>query len=280
MPKPSIVAIVPAGGVGQRAGTNIPKQYKNINNKAMLRLTVMALLNDTRINKVIVGVAQDDGYIDQALLGLENVIYTRTGGASRADTVANTISHALNNKIINAHDWALVHDAARPGLPKKSLNELIDQCLLHKRGGILAMPAADTVKQAMPVQELRGYSFKKLQKNNATNNADSTANESSTATDNKNLCQLHTEIAEKIPLIDKSIDRNQIWLAQTPQMFPALELLQAINTANNLGLDITDESSAMEQVYNYKGLLIKGSTLNFKVTWPEDFDLIENIIKT
>jgi 2-C-methyl-D-erythritol 4-phosphate cytidylyltransferase len=44
----------------------------------------------------------------------------------------------------------LVHDAARPGLPPDALARLIDACLADGVGGLLAMPAADTLKQAKP----------------------------------------------------------------------------------------------------------------------------------
>jgi 2-C-methyl-D-erythritol 4-phosphate cytidylyltransferase len=42
----------------------------------------------------------------------------------------------------------LVHDAARPGLPKEALARLIDACLENGVGGLLAMPVADTIKYA------------------------------------------------------------------------------------------------------------------------------------
>lgn len=274
-----IIAIVPAGGVGQRAGTKIPKQYQEINNTAMLRLTVMALLMDARISHVIVGVAADDTYIDGVLSGLETktqttsldsnvidsspcksdtnrVIYARTGGKSRADTVANTINYALEQKIIKNHDWVMVHDAARPGLPISALSDLIDKCLQYNRGGILAMPAADTVKHGISASTA-----------DSVNSTDYTASASNGFT-----------LPKRQPVIYESLDRDLIWLAQTPQMFPALKLLQAIQKTIQQGFEVTDEAEAMELIYDYNALLVKGCMRNFKVTWPEDFDLIAKIL--
>src|SRR5690606_30009821 len=70
-----------------------------------------------------------------------------------------------------------------------------------------------------------------------------------------------------------SIDRNGLWLAQTPQMFQAGPLLQALQSAQG-SEKVTDEASAME-LAGHNPCLVLGSVRNFKVTWPEDFELME-----
>jgi 2-C-methyl-D-erythritol 4-phosphate cytidylyltransferase len=74
--------------------------------------------------------------------------------------------------------------------------------------------------------------------------------------------------------VQATLQRDRLWLAQTPQMFPVGLLINALLAAGSSGSDITDESSAMEQA-GYEPLLVPGSTRNFKVTWPEDFELME-----
>lgn len=76
-------------------------------------------------------------------------------------------------------------------------------------------------------------------------------------------------VAETVPRADK-------WLAQTPQMFRMGPLLAALNA---VGDAVTDESSAME-AQGLKPLLVRGSALNLKVTYPEDFALAEFILKS
>ncbi len=71
-----------------------------------------------------------------------------------------------------------------------------------------------------------------------------------------------------------TVDRSALWLAQTPQMFPALELQRALADALAAGAAVTDEASAMEMA-GHRPLLVAGSVRNFKVTWPEDFTLME-----
>ncbi len=75
-------------------------------------------------------------------------------------------------------------------------------------------------------------------------------------------------------LVGQSVPRDGLWLAQTPQMFPAGRLLQALQAAGAERAHITDEASALERV-GYAPCLVPGSVRNFKVTWPEDFDLME-----
>ena len=71
-----------------------------------------------------------------------------------------------------------------------------------------------------------------------------------------------------------TINREGLWMAQTPQMFKGQELLRALDDAHASGVEVTDEASAMERM-GVQPLLIEGSVKNFKVTWPGDFQLME-----
>ena len=75
--------------------------------------------------------------------------------------------------------------------------------------------------------------------------------------------------------VQQTIARDALWLAQTPQMFRAGLLEQALVAAIERNLSITDESSALEAA-GYAPLLVQGSALNAKVTWPEDFDWVQS----
>ncbi|MCD8503671.1 MAG: 2-C-methyl-D-erythritol 4-phosphate cytidylyltransferase [Burkholderiaceae bacterium] len=232
---PPIHGLVPAGGVGLRAqapGVQTPKQYRPINGQMMLALAVKALLADPRVTDAVVGVQADDPFAKECLSGLGRVNVLPTGGASRALTVLQTLDQGK----FGDDDWVLVHDAARPGLPLANLSALIDACLTHQRGGLLAMPAADTVKLA-------------------------SIDLSSGA----------------IAQVDKTLDRQTIWLAQTPQMFRVGELRDSLSRALAAGVDVTDEASAMEWA-GHQPLLINGSARNLKVTWAEDFEWIEGLL--
>lgn len=69
-----------------------------------------------------------------------------------------------------------------------------------------------------------------------------------------------------------TIDRSNLWLAQTPQCFQVDQLTTAINDSLAQGVTITDEASAIEA----QGLdcqIIEGNRSNIKITMPEDLEL-------
>ena len=71
-----------------------------------------------------------------------------------------------------------------------------------------------------------------------------------------------------------TLDRTQLWLAQTPQMFRAGLLGQALQKAP---AGVTDEAAAIEAL-GLKPRLVAGSRDNLKVTYPEDFAVAEAIL--
>jgi len=68
-------------------------------------------------------------------------------------------------------------------------------------------------------------------------------------------------------------NREGVWQAQTPQMFRAGLLLQALRTAPN----VTDDASAVEALGFHPKLVISSSS-NFKVTYPQDIELAELLL--
>ncbi|GAA0235183.1 2-C-methyl-D-erythritol 4-phosphate cytidylyltransferase [Castellaniella daejeonensis] len=230
----SLTALVPAAGAGVRAGSpdGLPKQYRDLGGEPMLRHAVRALLADSRIAQVRVAVAPGDSWADAALAGLPRTVLRRCGGPTRAETVRA----ALRDADLAAGAWVLVHDAARPGLPADALARLIDACLAQDRGGLLALPVADTVKQA-------------------------------------------GEASCGPAWVDRTLPRDGLWLAQTPQMFRAGELQAALD-ARAGDPRVTDEASAVELACppGRAPLLVRGARANDKLTWPEDFDWFEGLL--
>ncbi|HIW07289.1 MAG TPA: 2-C-methyl-D-erythritol 4-phosphate cytidylyltransferase [Candidatus Ignatzschineria merdigallinarum] len=73
--------------------------------------------------------------------------------------------------------------------------------------------------------------------------------------------------------ITKTLNRDQIWLAQTPQMAPLKLLLEATRKIMQDGANVTDEASVLE--YNgYFPKIYRGYHHNFKITYPEDLRLM------
>lgn len=225
-------AIVPAAGVGKRVGGDIPKQYLSINGKTILEHTLLELLAVERIEKIIVPVGRDDDYWRELSVFSSPRIEVTAGGAERVDSVLAGLKYCARNA--SAQDWVLVHDVARPCIQRQSVNDLIDTLQHHPVGGLLAVPATDTIKQAASHQS--------------------------------------QTVAEK------TVDRSQLWHAQTPQMFGLQLLTQAIEKGLANHADITDEASAVE-LQGLQPLLVEGLRSNIKVTRPEDIALAAYYLK-
>lgn len=76
--------------------------------------------------------------------------------------------------------------------------------------------------------------------------------------------------------LTKSLDRKNIWLAQTPQIFKKSILDKAY--ASKISAAVTDDSQLVEKT-GKKAVLVNSGYENFKVTEPLDFKLAEFILK-
>lgn len=75
-----------------------------------------------------------------------------------------------------------------------------------------------------------------------------------------------------VQLIAHTVERNELWHALTPQMFPLELLNNCMARALNEGVALTDEASALEHC-GFHPLLVAGRSDNIKVTRPEDLVL-------
>jgi len=71
-------------------------------------------------------------------------------------------------------------------------------------------------------------------------------------------------------LVKETLDREKIWLAQTPQCFHKNKLLQALYYAETENLTGTDESALMEAM-GFSIKLVEGNSNNFKITTKDDW---------
>lgn len=70
----------------------------------------------------------------------------------------------------------------------------------------------------------------------------------------------------------KTVDRNHLWHAHTPQMFRFGLLQDALKRALDAGMAVTDEASAVEWV-GHRPIMVEGHSDNLKITRPEDLPL-------
>ena len=76
-----------------------------------------------------------------------------------------------------------------------------------------------------------------------------------------------------------TVDRNRLWRAFTPQVFPLGRLRCALRRACAAGFMVTDEAQAMEHS-GARPLLVNGSPGNVKITRPEDLALARSVLGT
>ena len=139
-------SLIPAAGSGSRAAAGTPKQYAPLAGRPMLWHAIRAVCVPP-VQGVFVVLSPDDATFathDWTAFG-DRLEPLYCGGESRRDSVHTGLVAAMDD--MDAGDWVLVHDAARPCLGEADLRRLIAACENDDVGGILALPVADTVKR-------------------------------------------------------------------------------------------------------------------------------------
>ena len=145
---PKYFALIPAAGTGARIGNATPKQYHLINGKPMLWHALRPFHAHPRIERIFVVLSPVDTWFRELLWDplLSKLDALRCGGGSRAQSVLNGLQAIAGT--VGAADQILVHDAARPCLTGRAIDQLIEQVGDNESGGLLAEPLADTLKRA------------------------------------------------------------------------------------------------------------------------------------
>jgi len=142
---PRYFAILPAAGTGSRFGTSKPKQYSTIDGKTLIAHSIDRLREGLPLARVYVALSDYDEWFEIALPQRDDVVPVRCGGMTRAATVANALGAIEDAR---PDDWILVHDAVRPCVDAASLARLREEVGDDEVGGLLAVPAAATLKRA------------------------------------------------------------------------------------------------------------------------------------
>lgn len=139
-------ALIVAAGAGRRMGTATAKQYLPLAGKTVLEHALSPFLAHASIDGIMLVLAADDNQWQALAVDSSKPLLTTTGGAERVDSVLAGLQ-ALNEHA-DIVDWILVHDAARPCLSVAMLDQLFDELADDTVGGLLAVPARDTLKRA------------------------------------------------------------------------------------------------------------------------------------
>jgi len=144
---PAFWAVIPAAGVGARMAADRPKQYLQLGGQTILEHSLDCFLDHPCVKGVVVSVAADDPFWPGLRCATDPRIQRAEGGQERADSVLNALL-LLHAQGAADSDWVLVHDAARPNLARSDLDRLLAELADDPVGGLLAVPARDTLKRA------------------------------------------------------------------------------------------------------------------------------------
>lgn len=141
------VALIVAGGTGERFGGPVPKQYRLLAGMPVLRHTATRLLAHPAIDRVRVVVHPAHApWAAQALDGLP-VGEPIPGGATRQDSVRNGLEALAGAE--SPPTLVLIHDAARPLIDPGTVDRVIAALADHP-GAVPGLPVADTLRRAGP----------------------------------------------------------------------------------------------------------------------------------
>ena len=129
-------------------GKAVPKQYLSLAGRYVIEHTLDRLLAHPRIDGLVVALGADDPYWAATAFSNHPRVNRVTGGAERADSVRNALQSLRAGE--DAEAWVLVHDAARPCLRSEDIDRLIERVADDPVGGVLGVPARDTMKEISP----------------------------------------------------------------------------------------------------------------------------------
>jgi len=232
-------AVLPAGGLGKRMGGNIPKQLMQIKGKAIYRYCLETFLNMEEISEVVMAVPVDwKSHFEDELFGGNPNVNSGVG--------VLTAEQSAKLKIVvgGAERWQSVQNGVN------ALSSSAEYALVH-----------DVARPFISEEIIREVCSTLIEKGS---------------------CLVAKPAIDTIKIaadgkVESTIDRNKVWLAQTPQAAPIglLKKLYARIEAEPLNFVPTDEASILE-FFGEPVYIVKGESRNDKLTTPEDFEIFAN----
>jgi len=220
-PEMTVGALIVAAGAGERAGGELPKQYRGLGGKPVLEWSVEAFAA-AGVDRTVVVVGADHGALAQAATTGNNVTFVH-GGATRTASVRAGLG-ALGDA-----DVVLIHDAARPGLTPATVRALIQTIEDGAGGAAPALRLSDSLRRV--------------------------------DTDNRMIGE---------------VDRDALVRVQTPQAFRG-EVIRAAYAVLPAEASVSDDL-AVARVAGAEIRLIPGAERLMKLTYPEDFAVLERLM--
>jgi 2-C-methyl-D-erythritol 4-phosphate cytidylyltransferase len=140
----SVLAIIPAAGVGVRMGGGTPKQFLSLEGVPIFVHTLRKFAASEAIDNIFLALRPED--MERAGTDVDREHFSKSvrlvcGGATRQETVTRALAEAPPSS-----ELVVVHDAVRPFIELEMIQRVVEAA--RKDGAaILGIPSVDTVKQ-------------------------------------------------------------------------------------------------------------------------------------
>ncbi len=235
-------AVIPAAGIGRRMAADRPKQYLDLAGRPVIEWSLRRLLGHPRVDGVVVAVADDDGYwpaVSAAVLASLDPA-PASGPGKTLHRVPGGAERC--HSVLSALDFL-----SGPGGPADAddrvlVHDAVRPCLTEAELDRLLETGLDHPHGALLAMPVRDT----LKRGNGAG-------------------------------VEATVDRDGLWHAQTPQLFPLRLLRDALTAAVAAGTAVTDEAQAVEAAGG-RPLLVEGEATNLKVTHQADLRLAAAIL--
>ena len=137
------VALILAGGSGQRMQQNVPKQFLHINEKPLLIYTLEAFQRHPEIEKILVVCI--DGWHEMLRayarqFQIDKLEWIISGGGTSQESIRNGVFFL--ERICGEEDIVVIHDGIRPLVEESVLTDVLKTCREHGNA-VTSMPTTN-----------------------------------------------------------------------------------------------------------------------------------------
>lgn len=229
------IAIIFAGGVGQRFGSQIPKQFVNIYGNNIIIHTLNVFQNHPEVDEIYIGCIKDWIPYLKKIVKSHNIDKVNdnniiSGGTTGQDTIYKILKHAeINN---DKDDIVLIHDGVRPIVTKEEISNNI-KTVKEFGTAITCIPFTET-----PVYSETGLTIEKT----------------------LDRSKLFRGVAPQSFRLGHIIEAHEIIRKDDPEY-----------SKDYNGNKIVDSASLVNAAFNEKCHIVEGNPNNMKVTTTGDY---------
>jgi len=224
------IAIICAGGNGERMHTKENKIFLKVNGKPVIYYTLKTLSDYKKIDAILVTIRREDIGRLKKIISVNKIekVFSIEGSYQTRQKSTYHVLEKLKKLNVSEDSYIIIHNAVNPFVKHTELDECM-KAAQEYGASLLGFEATDTVK-----------------------------------------------LIDEHRLINHTLDRSRVWIAQTPQIIRFDIALKAFESACSSGFIATDDTTLVEAIHG-RVKFVECSRENFKITYPQDMDLARQI---